>query len=735
MKRVTLSQFLEDYKEMIRRHVIGQFRPLYTSGERRVFTERLSHLKRRPYPAQVDAIAGLTLALQTQPAAFLVGEMGVGKTLIATAVAYLLCVKNALILCPPHLVQKWEKEIKDTLPACEVIHVRSITGLCKSYRSPASHQRFFILSRERAKLSYRWKPAAISIRRPLYQDDRDKAGPAVYSILACPACFREIKDGEGIPLSIGQLEKRKHKCLYCGSPLWEADRSGIRRYAIADFIKQHMKGSFGLLILDEVHEMKARGSAQGLAAASLARASKKILAMTGTLFGGYSTTLFHLLYRFTSDVKRQFGHNEEQRWASRYGILERITRARDNEYSEDGSISRRRSYYTRVVERPGVSPEVMFHLIDKAVFMRLGDLAMKLPSYQEKVILAEMEPAQREAYRQLSSDLIMALREQLARGNKSLLGAYLQSLLSYPDQPFREEVVVNKTTGEVIARAPALPEEMIYPKEQRFMELVQAELSLGRRVLLYVTHTGERDITGRIEGLLKRASIPASVLKSHTVSPEQREAWIQDRLNHGIQVLITQPRMVQTGLDLLDFPTIIFYEPEYSVYTLRQASRRSWRIGQHQPVKVFFMAYQETLQEKGLHLIAAKVRSALAVEGELLDSGLSAFNEDQDLFLQLARSIVEPDAIRGDGLEHGIAHPIQAEQDLDRYLSPEETDTKEDAIPEEEMVLVSGNRKVTSSAALVPQPVQGPKTPPTCQPAHQEPLLPEPTVLEQLTLF
>lgn len=735
MKRLTLSQFLEDYKEMIRQHVINQFRPLYTSGERRVFNERLSHLKRRPYSAQVDAIAGLTLALQKKPATFLVGEMGVGKTLISVAVAFLLSVKNTLILCPPHLTQKWEKEIKETLPTCEVIHVRSITGLYKSYRSPASRQRFFILSRERAKLSYRWKPAAISIRRPLYRDEEDRRRPAAYSILACPACFREIRDREGIPLSITQLEKRKHKCLYCESPLWEADRSGVRRYALADFIKQHMKGSFGLLILDEVHELKARGSAQGLAAASLARSSKKILALTGTLFGGYSTTIFHLLYRFTPDVKRQFGHNEEQRWASRYGILERITKARDNEYGEDGTISRRRSYYTRVVERPGVSPEVMFHLIDKAVFLRLGDLAMRLPSYQEEVILTEMEPAQRQAYRQLSSDLIMALREQLARGNKSLLGAYLQSLLSYPDQPFREEVVANKATGEVIARAPALPEEMIYPKEERLMELVQAEISQGRRVLLYVTHTGERDITGRIEDLLKRVSIPAAVLKSHTVSPEEREAWIEERLREGLQVLITQPRMVQTGLDLIDFPTIIFYEPEYSVYTLRQASRRSWRIGQRQPVKVYFMAYQETLQEKGLHLISSKVRSALAVEGELLDSGLSAFNEDQDFFLQLARSIVEPEAIRGEGLAQGIAHPHQAEQDLDRYLSPEDAATEEDTVPEEELVLAGGNGKILTSSFPATTDIHGSETPPAFQPDPQKPLLPEPRVIEQLTLF
>jgi hypothetical protein len=43
------------------------------------------------------------------------------------------------------------------------------------------------------------------------------------------------------------------------------------------------------------------------------------------------------------------------------------------------------------------------------------------------------------------------------------------------------------------------------------------------------------------------------------------------------------------GLDLLDFPTIPFYETGTSIYALRQASRRSWRIGQRRNVKVKFL--------------------------------------------------------------------------------------------------------------------------------------------------
>ena len=58
-----------------------------------------------------------------------------------------------------------------------------------------------------------------------------------------------------------------------------------------------MRGFFDLLVGDEVHEFKARGSAQGIAAGVLADACGKSLSLTGTLLGGYASTIFHLLYR------------------------------------------------------------------------------------------------------------------------------------------------------------------------------------------------------------------------------------------------------------------------------------------------------------------------------------------------------------------------------------------------------------------------------------------------------
>ena len=107
---------------------------------------------------------------------------------------------------------------------------------------------------------------------------------------------------------------------------------------------------------------------------------------------------------------------------------------------------------------------------------------------------------------------------------------------------------------------------------------------------------------------------------------------------------------------------------DYSVYTMRQASRRSWRIGQTQPVQVVFMAYRNTLQAEALKLVAKKLQSSLAVEGELPEDGLAAYGDDgDDLMLALVRKIVsgEEDA---DSVESVFAQAQQVAADAEALL-------------------------------------------------------------------
>ena len=109
---------------------------------------------------------------------------------------------------------------------------------------------------------------------------------------------------------------------------------------------------------------------------------------------------------------------------------------------------------------------------------------------------------------------------------------------------------------------------------------------------------------------------------------------------------------------------------DYSVYVMRQASRRSWRIGQTRPVKVVFMSYKNTLQADALKLVAKKLQSSLAVEGELPEDGLAAYGDDgDDLMMALARKIVSGDEEEdAETMEEVFAQARDAEASAEEYL-------------------------------------------------------------------
>ena len=215
--------------------------------------------------------------------------------------------------------------------------------------------------------------------------------------------------------------------------------------------------------------------------------------------GGYASTLFHLLYRFSQEIRSEFGRSEEGRWIERYGFVEHSIGKDDGDSVEDGRNSRRKKYRKVVRERPGLAPGALFHLIGNSVFLRLSDVASGLPPYEEQILLSSMdgEPdatgfSQRSAYNGLFAALYEELVETLQKGSKRLLATYLQTLLAYPDGCTRGETVFDPRSGEIIAQVPPLSEDRLCPKEKALVDLVVAERMQGRRVLVYVTHIGTR---------------------------------------------------------------------------------------------------------------------------------------------------------------------------------------------------------------------------------------------------
>jgi hypothetical protein len=421
-------------------------------------------------------------------------------------------------------------------------------------------------------------------------------------------------------------------------------------YQPTEFIKRQLpQGYFGLLVVDEGHEYKNEGSAQGQAMGVLARKCRKTLLLTGTLMGGYADDLFYLLWRLNpaAMIEDGFGYSARSslgpaamQFMREHGVLKDI-------YKESESASHRTARGKNITHRtakgPGFGPKgIMRYVVPCTVFLKLRDIGGNiLPPYREHFEAVAMTEAQQQAYEQLAQSLKSELREALRKGDKSLLGVVLNVLLAWPDCCFRDERVVHPHTRQQLAYVPAqFGETEAMPKEQQLVELCKVEKARGRRVLVYSVYTGTRDTTARLKAMLDRHGFKTAVLKA-SVEAAKREDWLFEQVDRGVEVLITNPELVKTGLDMLEFPTIVFLTTGYNVYTLQQAARRSWRIGQKADVDVYFLGYRGSAQMACLELMAKKIAVAQSTSGDMPESGLDVLNQDGDsIEVALARQLV-----------------------------------------------------------------------------------------------
>lgn len=422
-------------------------------------------------------------------------------------------------------------------------------------------------------------------------------------------------------------------------------------YQPSEFIKRYLpQGAFDLLIADEAHEYKNGGSAQGQAMGVLAAKARKTLLLTGTLMGGYGDDIFHLLFRALPGRMIEDGYRPSKSGSMTaaamafmrdHGVLKDI-------YSESTGVAHKTARGSKVtvrtVKAPGFGPKgVLRCVLPFTVFLKLKDIGGNvLPPYDEEFREVAMDTAQADAYRDLAGRLTAELKQALAKRDTTLLGVVLNVLLAWPDCCFRAETVLHPRTRHTLAFTPAQFNELqVMPKERELIDICKAEKAQGRKVLAYTVYTGTRDTTSRLKVLLEQEGLKVSVLRA-SVEASRREDWIAEQLDRGIDVLLTNPELVKTGLDLLEFPTIVFAQTGFNVYTLQQAARRSWRIGQKQPVKVIYLGYAATSQMTCLSLMAKKIAVSQSTSGDVPESGLDVLNQDGDsVEVALARQLVK----------------------------------------------------------------------------------------------
>ncbi len=262
-----------------------------------------------------------------------------------------------------------------------------------------------------------------------------------------------------------------------------------------------------------------------------------------------------------------------------------------------------------VPENTGISPAVLRYLLPYTIFATLSDLGYDLPPYREEAVVQEMDPQQRRQYDNLDSGLRAKVRQK-----PRLLATWLQTTLAHPDTAFREEEVGARVTVGRLGRRREIEEIHLgvlppvvspglwraeggngkvvsspdrdagqadldlrpwLPKERWLADFCRAEVTARRRVLVYIRLTGTKDIQDRLQGVLDEVGLRTLVLRQN-MGPRRRVRWVR---KHLPEVLITNPRLVETGIDLVDYATVVFYQVDFSLYTTWQVCARAHRPG------------------------------------------------------------------------------------------------------------------------------------------------------------
>ena len=650
------------------------------------------------YDAQLAVAEAVKRQLARKRVALIIAECGSGKTKIgSTALGALHGLwadqkrkdgrkSFGIVMCPSHVTQKWVREIGETLPDTYGMVVRTIQDLNRLYAMYEKGDKsvFAVFSKEQARDGYMRYPAVRWNRRR--------------RAFLCPDCDgvieMEISEGGSrytVPADqffFQKEHKKNHTCPHCGTPLWSAVnpdkridwvkigeygwvyrygaqahlhrtknervldqlteiaknpdafypiRGAHRRFPLSTYIKKKLHGRIDGFLCDELHEYN-NNSGQGDAMAELYGASRCFVGMTATLINGYSSGIFHLLYRIVPGLMLKDGkrYKSPDDFDAEYGVVENTYEIQDAEYNSNRRTSKRR---TKSKQLPGVSPLVFSRfLLEYTAFLSLSDMGKDLPDYEEIPVPLEMPEDVRTAYKEAEHELQKVLRTDRKAAQK-ILSTYLNLLTVYPDQPYDQAEVVHPINGMPIVTPKNCGDfSRLLPKEERVLELVRQKAANGERVLIYTSWT-RTDSQKKLQKLLCSEGYRTEILTPQ-IATDKREDWVNKRVKNGLQVLITNPRCVETGLDLNAFTTIIFYSMGYNLFTLRQASRRSWRINQTAPrVEVYMLYYADTMQAKAMKLMASKLAVAGIIEGTFSEEGLAAMSDVKDLTSQMAKEL------------------------------------------------------------------------------------------------
>jgi len=328
---------------------------------------------------------------------------------------------------------------------------------------------------------------------------------------------------------------------------------------------------FHLLILDEAQMVKNAG---GRSARSLRRLqARHCLCLTGTPLENHLGELWaqfdFLMPGFLGDA-RDFA----RRWRK--------------PIEENGETLRAQLLAQRV--RPFI------------LRRRKQDVASELPPRTEVIKRVQLQGQQRQLYEGVRAAADEQVRRVLAR--QSFQGAQitiLDALLKLRQVCCDPHLVKGTKTPKTMERA----------KLELLADMLPALVDEGRRVLVFSQFTEMLEL---IAAQLTELQLPFLSLTGKT-APRQRGAVVRQFQSMEAPIFLVSLKAGGVGLNLTAADTVIHMDPWWNPAVEEQATARAHRIGQDQPVFVYKLVVEGSIEERMLELQARKLALTQGVLG------------------------------------------------------------------------------------------------------------------------
>ena len=366
---------------------------------------------------------------------------------------------------------------------------------------------------------------------------------------------------------------------------------------------------FHLLILDEAQMVKNAGSRSARALRKLQ--APHLLCLTGTPLenhlGELWTQFDFLMPGFLGDV-RSFN----ARWRK--------------PIEENGETLRAQLLAQRV--RPFI------------LRRRKQDVATELPPRTETILRVQLQGRQRELYEAVRTTADKQVRRALERqGFEGSQIAILDALLKLRQVCCDPRLVKGTTkTAHTMERA----------KLELLADLLPALVDEGRRVLVFSQFT---EMLALAAEMLDTLALPYLTLTGQT-PPRERGAVVkrfQAQDETSAPILLASLKAGGVGLNLTAADTVIHLDPWWNPAVEEQATARAHRIGQEQPVFVYKLVVEGSIEERMLELQERKAALAHGVLGHDAEGAVKFSEADlHALLAPLAEPANNPLGIPGD---------------------------------------------------------------------------------------